>query len=117
MSTIFHRQAAAASEKDAVKEAEKEFEKAAAVRRAAFYADPSSPSREVCGKYTLFVCNTYARTAKLPADLTYSEPPRGVRPFTFSPPNPAQALGRAAGAHAALTESLDKIKGLPTPAI
>ena len=66
----------------------------------------------------IFVCNTYARIAKLPADrLTYSEPPRGVRPFTISPPYPAQALGRAAGAHAALTESLDKIKGLPTPAI
>ena len=80
-------------------------------------ADPSSPSREVCGKYTLFVCNTYARIAKLPADLTYSEPPRGVRPVlsTIPPPYPAQALGCAAGAHAALTESLDKIKGLPTP--
>ena len=44
-------QAAAAVEKEAVIEAEKELEAAAAVRRAAFYSDPSSPSREVCGKY------------------------------------------------------------------
>ena len=115
---MFHRQAAAASEKDAVKEAEKEFEKAAAVRRAAFYADPSSPSREVCGNHTLYAIHIRTDHQSPRRSIAYIQS-RHVASgrFTISPPHPAQALGRAAGAHAALTESLDKIKGLPTPAI
>ena len=66
-STTSCRQAAAAGEKEAVIETEKELEAAAAVRRAAFYSDPSSPSREVCGKY---IPGIYAMH-KLPADRIF----------------------------------------------
>jgi len=121
-STTLCWQAAAADEKEAVIEAEKELEAAAAVRRAAFYSDPSSPSREVCGKHTLYAIHIRTDRQAPRRSIAYIQSRHvamvdhrgvGVR----SCPRPAQALGRAAGAHAALTKSLDQIKGLPTPAI
>ena len=104
MSTIFYRQAAAASEKDAVKEAEKEFEKAAAVRRAAFYADPSSPSREVCGKHTLYAIHIRTDHQAPRRSIAYIQS-RHVASgrFTISPPYPALIPRRRSVVRRALT--------------